>query len=425
MDHLTSHEIALVEKMSPQNRELAYRLSKEERESLEKNVDEDALRLIESWLGTKEDIEKILFWDRGGKYDDPDWKSLEPVDEKSRKLFEETKEHYEQLRDQAVEVQMRSDLTLYSQFNPGLLFTGMAGAVRCNSIGKEESGGRYFRGVELRCIGSVEENINSVTIYPTGEASLEVHFGSRIIGKPQGIIVNSGDSFSLTQLARLVGKDLPALGCLAFLEDLKGNRVSIDARAVRKAARRGDPLQYGPELVLHATLRAHSIGEAINAAKNLSRSFYERFGLETECFKIGKKYKNFFIMRDDNFDLLLPQTPVRIRGLVLFTATLVCRRCRREIEGFRDFAKSYPDVTFALVNLASPQSKFYERVFGDMGGGNPKEFRDRAQGATPFTIIYLPDKDGILRFAEYYGTGKAEAPPSIGKCLELFNKYFR
>jgi hypothetical protein len=424
MGSFTSHEIALMEKMTSQNKTLIRKASEEERQSLEKNVTIDNIGLIQSWLGTKEEIERILFWDKGGKYDDTKWGALKPLDEMSARLFEETRKRYEQLRNEAVEVQMRSDLTLHSQFNPGLLFTGLVGAIRCNAAGEEDGKGEFFRGAELRCIGSVQGNINSITIHPSGSQKLEVHFGSRSRDSAQGILVYTGDSFSLIQLARLVDKDLPKLGYESSLKELSGQIVSLDTRSIRKASRKGEELGYGKELALYASAQVQSIGEAIRAAEKLSRCFYERFGLETECSKIGKKYKNFFIMRDDNFDQLLPASPVKSMGLVLFTATLVCRRCRREIEGFRDLAKSYPDLTFAVVNLASPQSKFYKRVFGDMGGGDPKGFRDGAKGATPFTIIYVPDDNRVLRFAEYYGTGKAEMPPSVKECVALFDKYF-
>jgi len=78
-----------------------------------------------------------------------------------------------------------------------------------------------------------------------------------------------------------------------------------------------------------------------------------------------------------------------------------------------------------LMDKLSPQTRFYERVFADMGGGDPRRFRDNPSGATPFTIIYVPDEDGVLQFSEYYGTAKAEAPRSEEACIALFNKYFR
>jgi hypothetical protein len=130
-------------------------------------------------------------------------------------------------------------------------------------------------------------------------------------------------------------------------------------------------------------------------------------------------------MREDNFERFLPSTPVEEKGLVLLTATLVCRRCRREIEEFKDLARNYPQIKCALVNLNSPQFKFYERVFGDMGGGDPDEFRKTAAGVTPFIIIYAPDENGVLQFAEYIATGKAENTPSIQDNRHVLDGYFK
>ncbi len=424
MDEFTVHEVSLMEKMPPQHKALMSKLSLAERHSLAENVNLDNIDLIQSWIGTDGEIERLLFWDKAGNYDDPQWNQLQPADEITNRLFQRAKNHYEELRAEAIESQVRSDLTLYSQFNTGLLFTGLAGAVRCDAQGKADRHAEFFRGIELRCIGSVEDKINSITIFPLGSGEFEVHYGSRINDEHQGICVCTGDSFSLIQLANLADKDLSKLGYETEIRDLTGKTVSIDPKAIRRAAHKGEPLGYEEELLLFASAREKSIESALETADTLSRCFYNRFGLETECYKIGKTYGNFFIMRDDNFDRFLPKSPVNNKGLVLLTATLVCRRCRRELEGFRDFARLYPDVTFVLVNLASPQSKFYERVFADMGGGDAKRFRDHAVGSTPFVIIYVPDKNGILQFAEYYGTEKAEAPPSIEQSLALFNKYF-
>jgi hypothetical protein len=157
----------------------------------------------------------------------------------------------------------------------------------------------------------------------------------------------------------------------------------------------------------------------------LSFRFYERYGLETEGYKIGRKYGNFFIMRDDNFEQFLRETPVKEKGLILITATLACRRCRREIKEFRDFARAYPSMKAVLVNLASPQSKFYERVFGDMGGGDANNFRKTAAGVTPFIIVYSADESGILRYREYISTRKAENTPSLLKCMPRLQAYFQ
>ncbi len=425
MDKFTAHELSLMEKMTPQHKALMPHLSPAEKHSLAENVNLDNIDLIQSWIKTGEEIEKILFWDKGGKLDDSEWNSLKPVDEVTKLLYEKTKKRCEQLRAEAVEVQMRSDLTLYSQFNPALLFTGLAGAVRCRADVEEDEGGEFFKGVELRCIGSVEEHINSITIYPLGPDEFEVHFGSRRSGKAHGIHVYTGDSYSLLQIANLINKDLSKFGYETALRDRIGKTVLLDPRSIRREARVGKVSGHGEELVLHSCIRVKEMQKAIEAADNLSRCFYNRFGLETECYKIGKKYGNFFTVRNDNFDRFLPGKPVKTKGLVMFTATLVCRRCRRELEAFRDFAKFYPDVTFALVNLASPQFKFYERVFADMGGGDPKGFRDCAVGITPFVIVYVPDERGVLRFAEYYGTEKADAPPSVEKSIALFDKYLR
>lgn len=425
MDPLTPHELLLMKKMAQHHQALMPKLSREERDSLEHNVNLRNIELIQSWLGTGEEIERMLFWVRGGKYDDPEWHALQPVDEPTRLLYDKARHHYEQLRTEAVECQIRSDLTLYSQFNAGLLFTGLTGAVRCVDSGRADKDGKFFKGIEWRCIGSVEDNINSITIYPLDSAELEIHFGSRINDRAQGILVYAGDSFSLIQLANLIGKDLPKFGFETAIRDNTGRTVSIDPKAIRRAAHKEEDTGYGDELILDAGVRVEGTEKAIEMADNLSRCFYDRFGLETECYKIGKKYANFFIMRNDNFDRFLPETPVKNKGLVLFTATLVCRRCRRELEAFRDFAKLYPDVTFALVNLASPQFRFYERVFGDMGGGDPKNLRDHAVGSTPFVIIYAPDEKGVLQFAEYYGTEKDEAPPSVEKSIAIFDKYFK
>ena len=424
MNEFTPYEISIIENMTPQNRALIPRFTQEEKHSLRKNVNLGNIHLIQSWLKTKEETEKILFWDKGGKYDDPEWKGLAPLNKTSELMFIRIKSHYEQLRNEAVEIQMRSDLALFSQFNSGLLFTGVAGAVRCNDGGEYDNQGKFFKGVELRCVGSIEENINSITIYPHGSGEFEVHLGSRFNNSAKGIWVNSRDAYSLLQLAKLIDKDLSNPNYINAIKDEAGKTVSLDAKAIRRAARQGKELGYDNDLILYSSTRVRSIEKAIETADDFSRCFYYRFGLETECYKIGKKYGNFFILRNDNFDRFLPDTPVKDKGLVLYTATLECRRCRRELESFRDLARLFPDVTFVLVNLTSPQYEFYERVFGDMGGGDSKSFRNNAVGATPFTIIYVPDEYGILRFAEYYGTEKAEAPPSFEKSLTLFNKYF-
>ncbi|MBW1997582.1 MAG: hypothetical protein JRJ29_06410 [Deltaproteobacteria bacterium] len=425
MEDFTPHELRLMEKMTPQHRALMAKLNQKERASLAENVKPEDVDLIQSWIGTDEEIERMLFWDKWGKYDDPEWHSLEPVDDVTAVLYDKARARFREMRREAVEIQRRSDLTLYSQFNDGLLFTGLAGAVRCNREGVHDEEGGFFRGVEWRCVGSVEEFVNSITLMPHGEKDFRVHFGSDVEGRAAGIWVYTGDTHSLLQLAQLSQKILPRDGYETRVSDKKANIISLDPREIRKAAMGEGKVDYGEELNLKASVDARDPDESIEAAARLSKRLYERFGLEIECHHIGKKYGNFYIMRDENFERLLPETPVDHRGLILITATLICRRCRREIEEFRDLARSYPEARIALVNLASPQFKFYERVFGDMGSGDSDRFRKTAAGVTPFIIIYTPDEKGILRYREYVSTGKAENTPSIRNNLQIFDKYFK
>ena len=347
------------------------------------------------------------------------------MDDLTARLWDKAEDHYRALRAEAVESQRRSDLTLYSQFNMGLLFTGLAGAVRCDGHGTPDAGGGYFKGIEWRAIGSVEEQINSITVFPTEDGGLDVHFGSRVDDRPQGVWVFTGDSHSLLQLVTLSTKVLPRAGFESEVRDADGRVLEFDPKAIRKAAMGdGERIHYGDELRLFCSARAESVEDALEAADTLSRRFYERFGLETECYKIGKEYGNFFIMREENFNRFIPNTPSEERAVVLLTATLVCRRCRRELNEFRDLARHYPHVKAAVVNLSSPQFSFYERVFGDMGGGDPDEFRKNAAGVTPFLIIYAADDHGVLKFAEYVATGKAELTPSIAEAMPGLEKYF-
>ena len=425
MGNFTPHEIALMEKMTPEHKALMAKLSAQERKSMAENVKLENIDVIQSWLGSDTEIQDLLFWDRGGKFDDPEWQRLKPLDGTTAALLQEAKEHFEQLKERAVESQRRSDLTLYSQFNDGLLFTGLAGAVRCNSAGTRDDKGEYFRGIEWRCIGSVEEDINSITVYPVSSTAYEVHFGSRLNGEGAGILVNAADSYSLLQLVQLSEKVLPQHGFRTKVTNEKGEALTLDARAIRKAAGEGERLSYGDELRLHASARVEGVKKALELADQLSFRFYERYGLETEGYKIGRKYGNFFIIRDDNFEQFLPETPVKDKGLILITATLACRRCRREIKEFRDFARAYPSMKAMLVNLASPQSKFYERVFGDMGGGDANNFRKTAAGVTPFIIVYTADERGVLKYREYISTGKAENTPSFLRSMPRLQACFQ
>ena len=94
------------------------------------------------------------------------------------------------------------------------------------------------------------------------------------------------------------------------------------------------------------------------------------------------------------------------------------------MDEFRDLAKNYPHITAVFVNLSSPKFKFYEKVFGDMGG-DPDRFRKTAAGVTPFIIIYTSDENGVLRFKEYISTGKAENTPSIRENMPRLYTYFK
>jgi hypothetical protein len=346
------------------------------------------------------------------------------VDDTTGRLYEQALDRFKQLKAEAVELQRRSDLTLLSQFIPSLLFSGLSGAVRCDESGEPEEAGDFFKGIEFRCIGSIEDQINSITIFPVGSEEFEVHFGSRLDNSAQGIWVYTGDSYSLLQLAQLVTRTLAKTDFETVVKNQSGETLTLDAKAIRKASMEGDTLGFDDELRLFSSVRIKGIDTALDKAIELQEAFYQRFGLEVECSKIGKKYGNFYLMREDNFDDFLPDTPVQKKGLVMLTATLVCRRCRREIKDFRDFAKSFPDIPFALVNLSSPQFKFYERVFGDMSGGDVDNFRKTAAGVTPFVIIYTADDKGVLTYQEYLSTGKEAAPPSGDGTIAALGEHF-
>jgi hypothetical protein len=424
-DDFTDHERSLMEKMTPQHRVLMEALNPREKKSLSENVKTpDDIERIQSWVGSDPEIEQMLFWDRGGKFDDPAWQSLQPVDDITRRLYEKATEYLGQLKKESVVYQRRSDLTLLSQFITPLLFSGLAGAVRCTGDGSTDPNGGFFKGIELRCIGSIEDHINSITIYPVEDNELEVHFGSREDGAAWGIWVYTGDSHSILQLAQFVGRTLGKTGFSSTIKTGSGETLTLDAKAIRRAAMEGERLDYEPQLRLFCSDRTREMTAALDKAEELQRGFYERFGLEVECYNIGKACSNFKIMREDNFQQYVPDTAVSGKGLVMLTATLVCRRCRRELKDFLDMARSFPEATFALVNLSSPQFTFYERVFGDMSGGDVQNFRKNASGVTPFVIIYTPDKNGILTFREYISTGKADSPPSKSMVFPVLEKYF-
>ena len=352
-DDFTEHERSLMEKMTPQHRRLMADLNPREKKSFSENVKTpDDIERIQSWIGSDSEIEQMLFWDKGGKFDDPAWQSLQPVDDINRILYEKAGEYLGQLKKESVAYQRRSDLTLLSQFIPSLLFSGVAGAVRCDGDGSADPNGGFFKGIELRCIGSVEDHVHSITIYPVEDNGLEIHFGSRADDAAQGIWVYTGDSHSILQLAQFVGRTLGKTGFTSTIKTGSGETLTLDPKVIRRAAMEGETLDYDPELRLFCSDRTRGAAAALEKAAELQRGFYGRFGLEVECYNIGKGCSNFKIMREDNFHHYIPETPVSGKGLVMLSATLVCRRCRRELKDFLDMAKSFPEATFALVNLS-------------------------------------------------------------------------
>ncbi|MCX7016029.1 MAG: hypothetical protein NTW86_26315 [Candidatus Sumerlaeota bacterium] len=419
---LTEHERTVMAKMTPQHQQLMTELTPNERKSFEKNVNVDNIEKIQSWIGTDEEIEAILFWVKGGKFDDPAWQGLTPVDVSTKMLWEKAKSHYQELRALAVRMQRRSDLTLFSQLNPGLLFNGVAPAIRCDQGGAPSDQGGFFKGIEFRLVGSIDQAIDSLSILPA-EGGYQVGFGSAKEGNFTGISVYGADNYSLTQLAQLIDRRYSKMGFDLAVKSESGQDVVLDARELRKSNGNSVSLGWGRFVTLFSSKKVASVDEALSTAGQMVTFFYDRFGLERESINIGKMFGNFYILRDENFDEYVNDKPVKEKGLVMLTATLVCRRCRREMEAFRDLARDFRDVKFALVNLNSPLFKFYERVFGDMGGGNADEFRKNAAGVTPFTIVYAPDANGVLKFAEYYGTGKSDASPEPSEQVRLIKKH--
>ncbi len=399
------------------------RLNEAERDSLAHNVTLANLARVELAIGSDEEIEAVLFWDRGGKFDEPGWQALTPWDQASADLMATAREHWGHLRKLAVEYQRRADLTLFSQFNPALLYTGLAGACRVDAAGAPATGGAGFRGVEFRLIGSVGQKYQSLSLWP-GKDGIAVGLGPAGSAGPQGIVVNAGDHHSALQLAQLVTRDLEKLGVAPVLSDLQGRPVAIEPKKVRLAAREGTPLDFPPELLLRAGRIAASPAEALELADALASAYYQRYGLEAEVFNLGRRYGNFSLLRNENFPQFLSDRPSPWPGLVIFTATLACRRCRRELAGFNELAASFPGFRFAVVNLNAPHARFHERVFGDLAGGDPDDFRKNATGATPFAIVYRPDAQGVLRFAEYLGTPKDAPPPALAAIRAMLLNHF-
>jgi len=420
----TEHELAMMEKMTPQHKALMETLTPAERKSFEKNVKADNVETIQEWVGTDEELQEMLFWVKSGKFDDEEWDNLKPACDKCAQLLEKAKAHYAAKRLPAATSQRKNDLTLYSQFNEFLLYSGVAPAVRCDEDGKPSEAGTCFSGVEFRVIGSIDEVTDSLTIMPKDDG-YEAAFGAIVDGEPAGVQVYIGDNYSLQQLAQLIKRRLLKNDYTVTVKNSSGSVVEVDARELRKSGKNGPQLGWGRYLTLYASKKAADIDGALEAGDVLVKFFYERFGLERECINNGRHFGNFEILRDENFaELIAGQGKfAKRKGLVMLTATLVCRRCRREMKAFRNLAKAFPDTTFALVNLNSPLFTFYDRVFGDMGGGNADDFRKNAAGVTPFTIIYARNADGVLEYREYYGTGKAEASPEYDVQKDLIEKH--
>ncbi|MFB0506102.1 MAG: hypothetical protein ACETWT_05175 [Thermodesulfobacteriota bacterium] len=72
VDDFTPHELELMEKMAPQHKALMPKLTAKEKQSMAQHVNLDDIDLIQSWIGTDEEIERMLFWDKAGKFDDPE-----------------------------------------------------------------------------------------------------------------------------------------------------------------------------------------------------------------------------------------------------------------------------------------------------------------------------------------------------------------
>jgi hypothetical protein len=68
---ITSHELPLMEKMTSENKALMAKLSQTERGSFHKSVNLDKIDTVQPSIKSNEKIEIILFWDKGGRFDDP------------------------------------------------------------------------------------------------------------------------------------------------------------------------------------------------------------------------------------------------------------------------------------------------------------------------------------------------------------------
>ena len=425
-DECINHERATMPLMNNQHWALTHEFDAPMRKSFLENVKPEYVQKIESWIGTDEQIQKALFWFKEGKFDDPQWAALQAVDDKTKSLWEAARKHFEALVPMAVKSQRLADLTLFSHFNPGLLYTGVAPAVRCDQSGAPDPGGGCFKGVEFRLIGSVPGQTDSITIWPlAGGASgegYEVAFGRRAPDGFSGINVCAADFYSLKVLNLLMDKGLAKAGAESRLATRDGAAVELDKRAIAKSIRAKDTPAYGDELILFARRQVAIVEEALQTSDAMIAALYESFGLEREAFNLGRQLGNFCILRDSNFDEFIAGKRQNGRkGLVFLTATLVCRRCRREITYFYEWAKNHPHVVFVLVNLNAPMEPFYNRVFFDMGGPN---FRNTAKGVTPFVIPYKLGPNSMEYCGEYNGTGKSDALTPNKDIVDFFAKHY-
>ncbi|MCB2191051.1 MAG: hypothetical protein KQI62_05765 [Deltaproteobacteria bacterium] len=402
-----------------ENRALLDQLSEAESASLAKYVDEQNVEDVQAAIGSDQEIEQVLFWDGGGKFDDPAWQDLVPLNEPNRELWNQATALFLAKRKEAVACQRRSDLTLLSQFNPGLIFTGLTGALRCDESGRPDPDGACFQGVEFRLTGSIGEQANSLSVVGREAGGWEVMLGTPT---SPGMRLNLGDGYSQLQVAQLLGRDLPKSGLSGSLRGLDGAPVECELKAVRKKVRQGLDSGLPTQARLHLGLEVSSAGDALSQAENIAQTIYKRLGLELEIASLARQYGNFHLVRNENFDSFM-EAGEGCPGVVFLTATLECRRCRRELPLFKQMAARYPAVKFGLVNMNAPHANFHERVFGDMAGGDANRFVQTADGATPFTIVYTPEQGGGMAYRGHIATPKDQRPPSSQDVLALLDRH--
>ncbi|MCB2191052.1 MAG: hypothetical protein KQI62_05770 [Deltaproteobacteria bacterium] len=408
----------------PANRGLPNEFNQHERESFEAYVNQENLAMVQGAIGSDQDIEAILFWDRGGKFDDPVWKELTPLGQASTELMAAATAFYADKRRLAVRNQRRQDLSLGSGFNRDLLFSGLAGAVRCGPDGRPDETGRFLRGVELRLVGSVGVHYNSISIMPLPAGDgYAVQLGTPPEDGAPGQEVNTSDPFSLVQLAYLVHNDLPQAGYQPSLTQSAGDASIPPPSEVRKANRQGRSLGLQGEVRLHVRAEVGSVEQALALAEDMARIIYKRFGMEIEIYKIGRSFPNMFLLRNEQFDQMVRGLGPDDRGLVFMTYTLECRRCRRELAGFTRLARQFPQVKFAMINMNAPHVKFQKRVFGDAVGGDPNQFARSTTATTPFSFIYKWETDRGLSYQGYVATAKDEPPPSLEMLMAKIREF--